>query len=338
MTNNIKTAAGQRRRLVSLILFQATLLGVSQSPFAQTPTSALFGNRPIRVVVPYSPGGPGDTLGRLVAEKIQRNLGTSVVVENKPGASGNIAAETVVRSAPDGHTLLLAAPALVQNPNLMPKVPYDPLRDLEPLRLVSRGGSILVVPATLPARSLDEFIRLTRNSPGKYEIGSYGQGSSSHIQAAVLSSQIKAELVHVPYKGAAPLVTGLLAGEVQAAFCDFQTTLPHIRSGKLIPIAVTGTQRSPLLPEIPTLAESKLSGFEQEGWLGAFLPIKVPRDKAHVLSAAIAQAISDADVKARILAMGMRPGDLTKEDFVELVRNDSQAWAKLIKSTGIRTE
>jgi tripartite-type tricarboxylate transporter receptor subunit TctC len=288
--------------------------------------------QPVRIVVPYPAGGATDTLARTIATKLQEAWGQPVVVDNKPGASGAIGNDFVAKAAPDGYTALLGITAIVQLP-AMKKLPYDVMKDLRPLAQVASTNSAFVVPPSTPATSLKEFIALARAHKGKYDFGSYGVGTSSHIQGSLLNQQAGLDLQHVPYKGAAPLLQDLKGGQLTSAFIDMATLRPQIDGFKVL--AVTGTQRNRLLPNVPTFAEQGFHSFEPVGWFGLFMPAGVPAPVAKKFSAEVERILKLPDVAARIEGLGMQPGTLAGDDFGRLVRSDAQVYARIIKDANI---
>jgi tripartite-type tricarboxylate transporter receptor subunit TctC len=314
--------------------FAAMLTVLAAGAWADEPAS--YPSQPIRIVVPYPPGGATDTLARMIASKLQESWRQTVVVENKPGASGTIGNDLVAKAPRDGHTILMAITALVQVQSLMPKLPYDALKDLQPLVQVASTNSVLVVPSSTPAQSLKEFIALAKANPGKYSYGSYGVGTSSHIQGSLLNLQAGIDLAHVPYKGAAPLLQDLRGGQLSAALIDMATARPHLDSVK--PLAVTGPQRNKVLPNVPTFAELGFQSFEPVGWFGLFMPAGVPAPLAAKFSAEAGRILRLPDVVARIESLGMTPGELKGEEFVRMVRSDAAVYARIIKDANIRLE
>jgi tripartite-type tricarboxylate transporter receptor subunit TctC len=313
-----------RRALVAGLAALATGVACAQE--------ASYPNQPVRIVVPYPAGGATDTLARALAAKLQESWGQTVIVDNKPGASGAIGNDFVAKSAPDGHTVLLAITAIVQLP-AMKKLPYDVMKDLRPLVQVASTNSAFVVPLTAQASTLKEFIALAKANKGKYDYGSYGVGTSSHIQGSLLNLQAGLDLAHVPYKGAAPLLQDLKGGQLSSAFIDMATLRPHLEGFKVL--AVTGAQRNRVLPNVPTFAELGFHSFEPVGWFGLFMPAGVPANVAKKFAAEAERILKLPDVVARIESLGMTPGNLAGEDFARVVRSDAQVYAKIIKDANI---
>lgn len=293
--------------------------------------------RPVKVVVPYPPGGATDILARMVGTKLQETWQHNVIVENRPGASGVIGTEAVAKAPADGYTVLLAITAHIQNPALM-KLPYDPYKDFTPVSQLSTSTSMLAVPASLPAKTVAEFVALIRSQPGRHSYGSYGNGSSAHIQGANLAQQAGADLVHVPYKGAAPLITDLLGGQLSSAFLDVGSAAKHISSGGFRVLAVTGTERLKIVPDAPTFAELGYRNFEPKGWFGFFVPAGTPAPVVAKLSADIRKATRSPDVVKRIEDLGQTPGGSTPEQFAAVMQNDGPLYAKMIRELNIRVD
>jgi tripartite-type tricarboxylate transporter receptor subunit TctC len=303
---------------------------------AQAQTSDTYPRQVVRIVVPYPAGGATDTLGRMMATKLQEAWGQNVVVENRPGASGTIGNDLVAKSAPDGHTVLLAITAIVQVPALMPNLPYDVMKDLQPLAQVASTNSLLAVPASAGVSTLKEFVEQARANPRKFNYGSYGVGTSSHIQGSLLNLQAGLDLAHVPYKGAAPLLTDLRGSQLHSAFIDMATARPHLDSIK--PLAVTGPRRNPLLPNVPTFAELGYHSFEPLGWFALFMPSGVPAPIAKKFADEANRILRLPDVVQRIEALGMTAGGMPTADFAKVVRDDATVYDRIIREANIRLE
>lgn len=304
-------------------------------PFGLAAAQAGYPNGTIRIVVPYPAGGATDTLARLIAQEVQTAWGGSVIVENKPGASGNIGGHLVAKAAPDGHTVLMGITALAQLPAMMAKMPFDPLKDLVPVTEVARSNSFLVVPADSLAANFRQFVAITKASPRRYSYGSYGNGTSAHIQGELLKMQAGLDIQHVPYKGSAPLIVDLLGGQVTAGFVDAATLAPHLKSGKLRVIAATGAHRSRLLPDVPTFAELGFKDFESYGWFGLFMPAGTPPAVVTKFSDEAARVLKQPQHKARVEALGLTPVGNKPQEFARTVRGDTALYAKIIKAANI---
>ena len=311
-------------------------LGLCAASGAFAQGAEAYPRQVIRIVVPYPAGGATDTLGRLMATKLQETWGQTVIVENKPGASGTIGNDLVAKSPPDGYTVLLGITAIVQVPALMPNLGYDVMKDLQPLAQVASTNSMLVVPKSSPVNTLKEFVELVKANPRKYNYGSYGVGTSSHIQGTLLNMQAKLDLVHVPYKGAAPLLQDLRGGQLSSAFIDMATARPHLEAMK--PLAVTGPRRNPLLPEVPTFAELGYHSFEPLGWFALFMPSGVPAPIAKKFADEANRILHQPDMIQRIEGLGMTPGGMPTAEFAKVVRDDAAVYARIIREANIRLE
>ncbi|KQU89751.1 ABC transporter substrate-binding protein [Variovorax sp. Root318D1] len=290
--------------------------------------------QPLKLIVPYPAGGATDTLARTIGQKLQEAWGQPAMVDNRPGAGGTIGNSFVAKAPPDGYTVLIGITALIQQPMLMEKLPYDPLKDLAPVTMIARSPSMLAVPLDSPAKDLKGFIAMVKASPGKYNFGSYGAGTSSHIQGALLNMQAGIDLVHVPFQGAAPLVTNLVGGQLASAFVDSASARPHLKSMR--PLAVTGTQRMPGLPDVPTFAELGYHSFDPYGWFGVFLPAATPAPVVQKLSDEINRIVHLPEVSAKIEALGLQVAGGKPEEFQKVVRSDAAVYAKIIKDANIR--
>ena len=295
-----------------------------------------YPNQIIRIVVPYPAGGATDTLARMMSSHLQTAWSQTVIVENKPGASGAIGNDMVAKAAPDGYTVLMAITAIVQIPPLMPNLPYDVMRDLQPLAQVANTNSLLAVPKSSPFKDLKDFIAQVKANPRKYDFGSYGVGTSSHIQGSLLNLQGGLDLVHVPYKGAAPLLQDLRGNQLSSAFIDMATARPHLDAMRAL--AVTGTRRNPVLPDVPTFAELGYHSFEPVGWFGLFMPSKVPAPIAKKFADESNRILRLPEVVQRIEALGMTAGGMPTAEFAKVVRDDAAIYAKIIRDANIRLE
>jgi tripartite-type tricarboxylate transporter receptor subunit TctC len=295
------------------------------------------GNYPsqnIKLIVPYPAGGATDTLGRTVAQKLQESWGQTVLVENRAGASGTIGNNLVAKAAPDGYTVLIAITALIQQPSLMDKLPYDALKDFTPVTMIARSPSMLAVPLSSPARTLKEFIDMVKAQPGKHNFGSYGAGTSSHIQGSLLNMQAGLDLVHVPFQGAAPLMTNLVGGQLTAAFVDSASARPQLAN--IRPLAVTGTARMPGLPDVPSFLELGYHSFDPYGWFGVFLPAGAPAAVTQKLADEVNRILRLPDVTARIEGLGLQVGGGKPDEFQQTVRKELALYGKIIKDASIR--
>src|SRR6185369_1923110 len=320
-----------RIRRAGLVAALSALLAPAGTALAQ---AASYPSQPIKFVVPYPAGGATDTLARTIAQKLNEAWGQPVLVENKAGAAGTIGNNFVAKANADGYTVLVAITALIQQPPLMDKLPYDPLKDFAPVTFIARSPSMFAVPLDSPAKSLKEFVAMAKANPGKYSYGSYGAGTSSHIQGSLLNMQAGLDMVHVPFNGAAPLVTNLVGGQLPAAFVDSASSRPHLKS--IRPLAVTGTQRMHGLPDVPTFAELGYHDFDPYGWFGLFLPAAAPAPLVQKLSNEVNRILRLPDVTAKIEALGLQVAGGKPEEIQKIVRTDAAIYAKIIKDANIR--
>jgi tripartite-type tricarboxylate transporter receptor subunit TctC len=295
-----------------------------------------YPNKPIRMIVPTSAGGGNDFITRTVAKKLEDLLGWTIVVENKPGASGIIATEFVAKSAPDGYTILFNGPLIVQAAGLYSKLPYDPIKDFTPLTDIIRTPLWFAVStAKVPAKSIKEFSDLARPKTRDDSYGSIGPGSSHHLYMHNLNEAAGLNMIHVPYKGGAPAVLAVVAGEVSAVMLDLVSLKPHVASGKVRLLGSTGTRRSPLTPDVPTLLEQGYQGFESYGWGAMFLPSKTPTDIVQRLETEIGKVLQQPDVVAKFKDMGFEIGGTPQAQFATQVAGDLDRWVRLIKKAGV---
>jgi tripartite-type tricarboxylate transporter receptor subunit TctC len=318
------------RRLI--VLACCTLLALPL--FAQD-----YPRRPVRLIVPFPPGGGNDIVARAVARELGKSLGQQLVVDNRAGAGGAIGAELAARSPADGYTLFLGGVGShVVNPSLHAKLSYDPIRDFAPVTLIASAPSVLVVNPSLPATSVAEFTALAKANPGKLNYASNGNGSSAQLAAVLYESMAGVRMVHVPYKGVAPALVDLMSGEVQLMFGTLVAILPHIKAGRLRALAVTGRTRSALLPEVPTLAESGLPGYEAGSWYGILAPAGTPGAIVARLNAEINAAIRQPEVRERLAAEGAEVLGGTPGDFASHIRAELSRMGKLMREAGVRME
>lgn len=320
-------------------LLQAALAGVAPTTLAPAALAqAGFPSRPIKFIVPYPPGGATDLVGRLLAAKLQERWGQNVVVENKAGASGMIGSEMVARSAPDGHTVLVGITTHIQNPAIFAKVPYDPIKDFQPISQICLSYLVLVVKPDFPANTIKEFVALIKANPGKYSFGSFGTGSSSHIVGETFARKAGLDLAHVPYKGSAPMTSDLLGGQVPCAWADVSTATQHIAAGKLKALVVTGERRAPLLGQVPTLLESGWPGFEPLGWVGVFLPAGVPKSIVDKYSDEMVRIVKLPEVRARLYEQTLMPVGDNAASFARTLQRDMVLWKNIVTTAGIKPQ
>ena len=289
----------------------------------------------MHIVVPYAPGGPVDLSARLIAPRLQQALGQPVVVENKPGAGGNIGADAVAKSAPDGYTLVMGAIAThAINPALYPKLPYDPVRDFRHVALLVQVPNVLIVNNDVPARSVTELVRVLKERPGKLDFASGSTGSTGHLAGELFKQMTGTYMVHIPYKGSAPAVADLLAGRVHLMFDNLASALPNIQAGKVRALAVTTPRRSSFVPELPTLDESGLRGFDMTTWWGLMAPAKTPQPVVDRLASEALKATASMELRDRWRAMGSEIPSLAGAQFTAFVERERKLYAELVKRSG----
>lgn len=298
-----------------------------------------YPTKPIRLVVPFAPGGSSEIISRVVAQKLSESLGQQVVVENRPGGAGNIAMEQVARSDPDGYTLILGhIGTLAVNPAMFPKLPYDPNRDFAPISLMAAVPNVIVVNPAVPAKTLQEFIALAKKRPGAINYGSAGTGSSGHLAMEYFKQIANVDLVHVPYKGTGPMLADLLGGQTETTFTGVPPLLPHIKQGKLRALAVGSAKRTDALPDVPTVAESGFAGFETSQWYGLLAPARTPKPIVDKLSSEVARALRQPDVVQRLAADSATPVGSTPEEFAAYIRKEQERWGRVVKTANIKAE
>ncbi len=302
---------------------------------AQTSPAPAWPTHPVRLVVAFPPGGAADLLARLIGQSLTETLGQPVVIENKGGSNGNIGGEAVARSAPDGYTLLMASGSLVAiNPHIYASMPFDPAKDIVPVAAVARVPFYLVVRAENPAQDYKAFIADLKSNPGKRNFGSPGIGSSPHLATELLKKMTGTDAVHVPYRGAAPALNDLLAGELDFVF-DPGIAIEHVKAGKLRAIAIGSPQRAPQLPDVPTLDELGLTGFDADAIFGVYAPAATPREIVTRLNTEINRALATATLKERIMAIGNLPAPMSPEEFGARAGEDSKRFGAIIRERGI---
>lgn len=331
-------AVGFGRRFIALLLTGLIASAAIGPACAQTP----FPSKPIRLIVPYPPAGPLDTAARALAEQVKPSLGT-VIVENRPGAGGNLGVDYVAKQPADGYTLAIGAVAThAINPWLFSKLPYDPIKDFAPITLIAHVPNVLVMTPEraqqLGIASARDLIAYARANPGKLNYASGGNGSAGHMAGELLKSQAGVSIVHIPYAGAAPAQLGLLAGQTDFMFDNLASALPRIKAGKLKALAVTTTQRISTQPELPTMVESGLPGFDVSTWFGIFAPAGTPPAIVTRLNESFASALRTADMRERLARMGAEPAPTTPEQLTELVRSELAKYQKVVKFSGARVD
>ena len=313
-------------------------LCITIAAFATSTAHAAYPERPIRVIVPFAPGGTADLIARIMGEAMSRTLNQQIVVDNRGGAGGALGTQLAARATPDGHTLLLHNVGLAVSETLQPDRGYVALKSLAPVSLAGSTPSVLVVNSSGPYRSVADWVAAARKQPGKIAFGSAGSGSSTHLSMAYLQSVAKISLLHVPYKGGGPAVNAVMSGEAQTTFNVITGTLPHVRSGKLRGLGVSSAKRADVAPEIPTIAESGVPGFEVIAWYNIFAPARTPRPIVNRLNAEIVRILQQPDVRERFQALGVAPLAGSPDDLAKYLKFEVERWAKLIKERGIKLD
>jgi tripartite-type tricarboxylate transporter receptor subunit TctC len=295
-----------------------------------------YPNRPISMVIGFAPGGGTDTAARIIAKKLGDNLGQSVVVENKPGAGGNIATDYVAKSAPDGYTILLGSVgSLTVAPHIVKKLPYDPQRDLAPITMAVVFPNVLVVHPSVPAQNLAEFVKLAKEKPGQVTYGSSGIGGAGHLAGELFRIVAKIDIVHVPYKGGGPAVADLLGGQITSVFATPASGGGHVKAGKLRALATTGAKRTPFLPDVPTIAESGYPGYEATNWYAYVAPAKTPKDILERLNRELVDVLSASDVREQLSNHGLEPMPGTSEELAKYMQREYETWGRVVKEAKI---
>lgn len=298
-----------------------------------------YPSRPLRLIVPFAPGGSADFVARLVAQKLAESFGQQVVVDNRGGASGMIGNDLVAKSAPNGYTLTIGTlgPFAV-NQSLFSRMPYDPVKDFAPITLTGVASHILVVHPSVPVRTVKDLIALARARPGQLTFASSGIGNATHLTGELFKVTARVDMVHVPYKGGGPAMSDLVGGQVSFSFASMPSALPHVRSGRLRAIAVGAGKRSPAIPELQTVAESGLPGFESQDWQGILVAAKTPSEIVARLNSELLRALEHQDLKAKLLVAGFEVRTSTPEWFGDFIKSEAVKWAKVIKEAGIKAE
>ena len=315
--------------IVAALTFAVPAFGAEAQAYPQ---------KPIRIIVPFPPGGPSDMLARLIGAKLAEAWGQAIVVDNRGGASGIIGIELAAKADPDGYTLIVVSAGLAVQPSLYRKLPYDPVRDFAPITRIVSGPGIMVVNPSLPVRSVAELIAYARSRPGKVFYGTAGNGTPSHLAVELLKVMTQVDIVHVPYRGMAPAMTDVVAGQLQLSIPTMPAGLPLAKAGKLRALAVTGAQRSPAAPELPTVAEAGVPGYQASNWYGIAAPAKTPRAIIARLNQEFSRILAAPDVREKLLGVGMEPATNTPEQFADFMKSEIGKWARVVKIAGIRVD
>src|SRR5664280_202408 len=320
-------------------LIAALSLALAAASIGMNPACAAYPDKPVRVIVPFAPGGATDVVARSLASRLSQMWSQPVVVENKPGAGGNIGADVVAKAAADGYTILLASPAeIVINPHLYARMPYDPAKDLAPVTKIAAAPLVLVVNPSVPAHTVAELVEYIKNQKTGVSYASSGTGGPQHLAAEQFRLMTGMNLVHIPYKGGAPAVSDLLSGQVPMFFAGLPPALPHIKAGKLRALAVTTATRWPALPDVPTVSEAGRPGFNIENWQGIFVPAGTPPDIINRLARDIATVAGEKEFSDRLTAQGAAPATMSPAEFTAFVRAETIKYGRLVKESGAKVE
>ena len=319
------------KNVMGVLLFVLIAFGSSLAQSQQYPI------KPIRIIIPFAPGGGSDLIGRLIAQKLTERLGQQVIVENKPGAGGNLGAEQAIRAPADGYTLLLVAGSYTVNPSLY-KLSWDSANDISPIIQLSQGPFLVAVHPSVPAKTLKEFIDLAKMQPDKFSYGSAGSGSITHLASELFLDMAKIKVVHVPYKGTGPALNDAIAGNVQLIFGSVSTSLQHVKSGRLRALAVTTAKRIPAAPEIPTVGEAGVPGYEVILWHGLVAPKGVPKAIISKLNLAANEALKSKDTADLLASDGVAPAGGTPEQFQATIKVDIERWRKVVQQANVKVE
>jgi len=302
----------------------------------QPVAAATFPDHPVRIVVPFPAGGSNDVVARFLGMKLYEVWGQQVIIDNRPGAGGNIGAEMVARSAPDGYTLLLTAPGpLAVNQSLYPRLPFDPMADFAPVALVASVQIVLAVNPEVKATNVRELIALAKHSPGQINFGSSGYGSTNHLAGELFKKLAGIDIAHVPYRGAAPAMNDLVSGQIPVLFDNMPAIHPQALAGAIRPLAVAGASRSPLFPELPTMVEAGVPGFEASSWFGLVAPAKTPPEVMKTLSDAVTKVLRDPDLAKKLADVGAEPGSLSGSEFGAYLHSEADKWGKVVKDANV---
>ncbi len=293
---------------------------------------------PVRVIVPFPPGGGVDGAGRLISQKLTEALGKQFVVDNRPGANGMIGSELAAKAAKDGYTLMVNGANFVTTPSLYAKVSYDPVKDFEPVSLMALAPNVLVVHPSLPAKTVKELVALARARPGEVNYAGSGSGSTPHLAAELFNTLAKVRMVHVPYRGTGPAIVGLMSGEASVMFMPTTNAVPLVRSGRLRALAVTSRERVPAMPELPTVSESGLKGYESSQWYGMLAPAGAPADVLGLLSSQVMKIMQAPDMKQRLTGEGLVAVGSTREQFAAHIKVELAKWVEVIKASGAKVD
>jgi tripartite-type tricarboxylate transporter receptor subunit TctC len=322
----------------SLTILRRGLLGLLLACFAAAAAAQPYPSRPVRLIIPFPPGGSNDIVGRMAAAQLGERLGQPVIVDNRTGAGGTIGTEAAAKSAPDGYTLLLISTAYTFNTSIYRKLPYDPVGSFLPVAILGTGPAVLVVHPVLPVHSVGDLIALAKQKPGELNWAAAGVGSFQHLASALFKQQAGIDVVHVQYKGGGPAMMDLIAGHADVSMGSLIQMLPHVRSGKLRALGTTGAKRSPVLPDVPTIAEAGVPGHEATNWWGIIAPAGIPSAIIERLHAELSIVVTSAETKKRFAAEGAEAVSMSPDEFGRFIQAETAKWARVVKEAGIRAE
>ncbi len=332
-----RSTAGRARRLFFCLPLLA--LGVAGAPCARAADTTAFPAHPVRLVIPFPAGGPLDAVGRAIAQQLTDAWGQSVVVDNRPGAGGNIGADLVAKSPPDGYTVVMGALSThAVNPSLYKSMPYDAVKDFAPITLVAITPNVLVVNPSLPVHSVQELIAYAKSHPGKLSFGSGSNGSAGHLAGELFKVDTGVDMVHVPYRGAAPAMQALLAGDTQLMFDNLASAMQQVKAGKLRALAVTTAKRSPLVPELPTMIEAGLPDFDISTWFGLLAPAGTPQPVIEKWNAAVTRILNAPDMRERLAQQGAQAAPTTPDEFARFIAAEVPKYARIVKASGAKVD
>lgn len=321
-------------RMIANLFAVLALAAISAASSAQG-----FPNKPIRLIVAFSAGGPTDVLARAIGQKLSETLGQQVAIDNRPGAGGNIGSEIVAKAPPDGYTLVMGIVGThAINASLYRKMPYDAVKDFAPVILTASATITLVAHPSVPAKSIKELIVLAKSKPRQLNFASPGSGTPQHLAGELFKTMAGVDIVHIPYRGAAPAVIDLLGGQVSLAFVSLPAALPHVKAGKLTALGISASKRSAVAPDVPTIAESGLPGYEAENWYGVLAPAGTPREIVNKLNSEIVKVLRMPEVKERLHSQGFDTLSSTPEEFAAYIKSEIVKWAKVVKDSGAKVD
>ena len=324
-------------RFIGLIAFCSLSL-LTAGPTPAHGAESNYPTRPVRIIVPYSPGGSSDTVARIVGQKLGETLGQQFVIDNRPGAAGSLGREIVAKATPDGYTLLIGDSPHTINVHVLKHVPYDPIKDFTPITLIATAPQIMVINPLVPAQTLSEFIALANSQPGKLNYGSGGTGSITHLTGELFKLAARVNIVHIPYKSIAIATTDVIGGQVQAAFPTAPGAAPHVRGGRLRALGITTAQRANALPDVPTFEESGIAGMVVTNWFGIFGPARLPPQVLARLHKAVLDALNAPDVRTKFTNLSLEISTTTPREFETHLKSELEKWGKVVKAAGIKPE